>query len=139
MKYVDPCGVHHRGFGVVNVTDGAIPFSADAEVRIVSTLTRPNATRCEIDLEGKNGSWVLLLTPLMRAPGILIFNDISSEIDNRIQVKFCTAWAQSGAFADRDSVAFPNWQLFDDDEETGKSYYCVVQSSALSKVLPPNE
>lgn len=138
IRYTDPCGVHHRFSGPHRIPDGAVPFSAPAEVRFVDTLYRPNQTLAETDQTGKNGSWLYMLVPILRAVGIVLFNDESKEFNNEIMVAFCKAWANSVA-GDRQAVVFPNWVKFHSSESLGNTYFTVLQSSALSKILPPSE
>lgn len=140
-SYVDPCGVHRSGLDVKKIKDAAFPVSAVAEYRFIDTIARPGRDLSSTDLvSGANMSQLYLLTPLLRAPLILLVNLLSQEFSDEIMAAFGRAWA---GIASRDSATFPNWVSFNtDDEPPGPepvNWFTVLSPDTLQSLDAPNE
>jgi len=143
-KYVDPAGVHHDVAGVKRVPDGAIPISLGGEVRYLETTYRPNQVDKTTDIGERNGSWMFILAPMLRALGIIIFNAKGLDFSKDVRIGFCRAWAQQ--VRNRESVSYPNWVSFSSDDDptidgqlTPVNYFTVCASTALSQIIAPSE
>jgi len=142
--YVDPCGVHRSGLDVKKIKDGAFPISAVAEQRFIGTLTAPNET-----LENNNSqlfvnmSQLYLMTPLLRAPCILICNMRSKEFGLTLMASFCKAWA---SLPTRESAYWPAWYPFLNGDEVivndlpvYENYFTVLTPTTLKQLDVPSD
>lgn len=140
-SYVDPCGTHRSGLDIKKIPDGAFPMSAVAEYRFIDTIPAPGRDLATIEPQLMiNMSQLYILTPLLRAPCILLVNLLSQEFSDKIMAGFARAWAN---LPTRESGQFPNWVSFAAEDETPTTvpvnYFTVLTPDTLSSLDTPSD
>nr|WRQ65482.1 structural protein [Tolivirales sp.] len=140
-SYVDPCGTHRSGLDIKKIPDGAFPMSAVAEYRFIDTIPAPGRDLASVEPQLMiNMSQLYILTPLLRAPCILLVNLLSQEFSDAIMAGFAKAWAN---LPTRESGQFPNWVSFAAQDETPTTnpvnYFTVLTPDTLSSLDTPSD
>jgi len=79
---------------------------------------------------------LLILTPMLRAPCIVLLNVLSQEFSDEIIAAFCKAWAN---IQNRDDAVYPEWIGFVTEGEVSiNNYFTVLLPDTLSDLSPPN-
>jgi hypothetical protein len=126
---------------VKKIPDAAFPISAVAEYRFLDTIPAPNKDLSTIEpLLNVNMSQLYILTPLLRAPCILLVNLLSEEFSDSIMAGFAKAWAN---IVKREDAQFPNWVGFfpsgSDEISPPVNFFVVLTPDTLSSLDTPSD
>jgi len=136
VLYTDPCGEHNHSQDSARVPDGALQTSAGALFRGLDTIVFPWQQPGQT-LVGANGvvltySMLVMQLPLLRSMYIVIARETDGEFGPETMHRFAATFAH---LYDRTTAIYPQWLSLNDPSFV--EYMTIVQTSALSDILPP--